>query len=90
MPVQKRQLVHEVVGGQPYEFYPLGDHVVSAPSVCDGQPTFKYTRIAVQHALELLAGGQTVEQVAEAYRVPVQAVCETIDLATEALIERVA
>jgi uncharacterized protein (DUF433 family) len=63
-------VVRETVGGEPYEYYPLGEHVVSAPGVCDGEPTFKYTRISVQHAMELLSGGWTVEQVARSYRVP--------------------
>jgi uncharacterized protein (DUF433 family) len=80
-----RELVREEVGGDCYEYYPLGTHVVSAPGVCGGEPTFKYTRIGVRHALELLSGGWTVSEVARAYRVPEAAVQEVLDLAIEAL-----
>lgn len=40
----KRQLIREMVGGESYEYVPLGKFVVSAPAVCRGRPTFKYTR----------------------------------------------
>ncbi len=70
----RKQLVHEIVGGEPYDYYPLGKDVVVAPGVCGGRPTFKYTRIDVRHALSLLASGYTVERVAEGYRLPVAAV----------------
>jgi len=61
---------------------------VSAPGVCGGEPTFKYTRINVEHALDLLAGGWTVDQVAQAYRVPLAAVREALDLAKQALLSQ--
>ena len=85
MAQNKVKLVSEVVGGEPYQYYPLGEHVVRAPGVCDGQPTFKYTRISVHHALELLSGGRTVEEVARAYQVPLAAVQEALALASRAL-----
>ena len=74
MACRKQALVSEIVGGEPYEYYPLGEHIVAAPGVCGGEPTFKYTRINVEHALSLLSGGWTVEAVARSYRVPVAAV----------------
>jgi hypothetical protein len=43
----KLELVRETVGGEPYEYYPLGQYVVIAPGVCGGRPTFKYTRLDV-------------------------------------------
>jgi uncharacterized protein (DUF433 family) len=79
-----------VVGGEPYEYYPLGEYVVSAPGVCQGEPTFKYTRIGVRYAIELIAAGRTVGEVAEAYRLPVAAVREALELALGALHEQVA
>jgi uncharacterized protein (DUF433 family) len=85
---RKQELVCEIVGGEPYEYYPLGEHIVAAPGVCGGEPTFKYTRINVEHALSLLSGGWTVEAVARSYRVPVAAVQEALDLAARALIEQ--
>jgi len=34
------QLVTETVGGEPYQYYPIGAHVVRAIGVCGGRPTF--------------------------------------------------
>jgi uncharacterized protein (DUF433 family) len=85
---QKRKLVSEMYGGEPYEYYPLGEHIVSAPGVCGGRPTFKYTRIDVHHAMALLSGGWTIDAVAQSYRVPVEAVQEAIDLAVTALYKQ--
>jgi uncharacterized protein (DUF433 family) len=79
-----KKLVHEIVGGEPYEYYPLGRHIVVAPGVCGGRPTFKYTRIDVRHALSLLAAGRTVERVAHGYQLPVAAVREALALAARA------
>lgn len=80
----EKKLVREVVGGEPYEYYPLGRHVVVAPGVCGGRPTFKHTRIDVRHALSLLAAGRTVEHVARSYQIPVAAVREALALAAKA------
>jgi uncharacterized protein (DUF433 family) len=84
----KRELVREMVGGEPYEYYRLGEYIVVAPGVCGGRPTFKYARIDVRHAISLLSGGWTVEAVAQAYKVPVEAVREALHLASEALISQ--
>src|SRR2546426_8775262 len=80
-----KKLVREIVGGEPYEYYPIGHHIVVAPGVCGGRPTFKYTRIDVRHALSLLAAGRTVEHVAHGYQLPVAAVREALTLAAKAL-----
>jgi uncharacterized protein (DUF433 family) len=85
---RKRKLVSEIYGGEPYEYHPLGEHIVSAPGVCGGRPTFKYTRIDVHYAMALLSGGWTVEAVAQSYRVPVEVVQEAIDLAVTALYKQ--
>jgi uncharacterized protein (DUF433 family) len=57
----KRQLVREHVGEEWYEYIPLRKFVVSAPAVCRGRPTFKYTRIEVAGMLERLSAGHPVE-----------------------------
>ena len=49
------ELVTETVGGELYQYYPLGEHVVRAIGVCSGRPTFKYTRIEITGTLERLA-----------------------------------
>jgi len=75
--------MHEVVGGKPYDYYPLGDYIVAAPGVCGGRPTFKYTRIEVEVVLDLLATGEPLEQLVENFRgrVSKEAVEETLRLA---------
>jgi uncharacterized protein (DUF433 family) len=90
MAQREPELVCEIVGGEPYEYVPLGEHVVRAPGVCNGEPTFKYTRINVEHALARLSMGWTVEQVAQSYRLPAEAVREAIHLAAQALIHQAA
>jgi uncharacterized protein (DUF433 family) len=90
MPVYEHEMVCEIRGGDPYEYYPLGEYIVSAPGVCKGEPTFKYTRIGVRHAVELISGGRTVQEVATAYQLPVAAIREALDLALRALHKQVA
>lgn len=79
-----KKLVRETVGGEPYEYYPLGRHIVVTPGVCGGRPTFKYTWIDVRHAFGLLTTGCTVERIARSYRLPVAAVREALALASRA------
>jgi uncharacterized protein (DUF433 family) len=83
-----KKLVREIVGGEPYEYHPLGKYIVTAPGVCGGRPTFKYTRIDVRHALGLLRGRRNVEEVAHIYGIPVEAVQEALELAARAFDER--
>ena len=52
-------IVREVIGGEPYEYVPLGENVVRAVGVCGERPTFKYTRIEVEGALDRLASGES-------------------------------
>ena len=56
-----------------------------APDRRGGRPTVKGTRVTVDDILEALASGWSVEEVAENYRVPVEAVYEALRYATEAL-----
>lgn len=84
-----RQLIRETVGGEPYEYYALGEHIVSAPGVCGGRLTFKYTRLEVKVVLDLLAAGWNVEAIAQEYRasrLSTEAVREAIALAANALV----
>ena len=86
----KAELVQEMYGGELYEYYPLGKYVVSAPGVCGGRPTFKYTRLEVSAILALIASGETIEQVVQAYalsRLTPEAVWEAIRLADQALVQ---
>ncbi len=76
--------VHEIVGGETYEYLPLGQYVVRAVGVCGGRPTFKYTRIEVAGTLDRVAAGESMDAIAAGYgaRVPREAVQEAIDIAT--------
>lgn len=85
----KTKLVRETVGGEPYEYYPLGSYIVAALGICGGRPTFKYTRLEVAFILDLLAGGWSVEQVLHEYEASSlsgEAIQEAIHLAKEAFI----
>jgi uncharacterized protein (DUF433 family) len=83
--VETEQLVREDYGGEGYEYYPLGEHIVAAPGVCGGRPTFKYTRIEAAGALNLMAAGYTIDQIAQRYEVSNAAVKEAIRLAAARL-----
>lgn len=83
-------LVTEIVGGEPYSYYPLGQYVVRAPQVCRGRPTFKYTRIEITGALERLAAGESVDDLVQGYRgrVPREAITEAVQVMTAQFIEK--
>ena len=83
----KQQLVREMVGGEWYEYIPLGKFVVSAPAVCRGRPTFKYTRIEVAGVLERLAAGHAIETLItdSRGRLSREAIAESATLAAKAL-----
>ncbi|HZP82452.1 MAG TPA: DUF433 domain-containing protein [Chthonomonadaceae bacterium] len=75
-------MVQEIVGGESYEYTPLGQYVVRAVGVCGGRPTFKYTRIEVAGALDRLAAGESLESIVAGYggRVSREAMLEAIDI----------
>ena len=62
------KLITETVGGEPYQYYPLGDYVVRAIGVCGERPTFKYTRIEITGTLERLAAGESIDNIVKGYR----------------------
>lgn len=57
------QPVSEVVNGEIYQYYPLGEHIVRASGVCGGRPTFKYTRIEIAGTMDRLAAGESLDEV---------------------------
>ncbi len=83
------ELVTEIVGGEPYQYYPLGDHVVRAIAVCGGRPTFKYTRIEITGTLERLAAGESIDEIVRGYhgRVSHAAIIEAVRLVTAHFIK---
>lgn len=83
------KLVTEIIGGEPYHYYPLGEHVVRAVGVCGGRPTFKYTRIEMTGTLERLAAGESLEDIVAGYRGRVShaAIREAVQLMTERFLD---
>lgn len=60
--------------------------IQSNPSVMMGKPVIAGTRITVEHILEKLAAGETVEQILDAHpRLTKDAIQATLDFATKAL-----
>lgn len=72
--------IAELINGEQYEYYPLGEHVVRAVGVCGGRPTFKYTRIEIMGTLDRLAGGESLDDVVSGYegRVSREAILEAL------------
>lgn len=82
-----KKLVREMRGGQVYEYYPLGRFVVVAPQVAGVKPIFKCTRVRVKRALDMIADGATIQEVAEKLDsafIPPEAIREALDLARKA------
>ena len=76
-------MVQEMVGGELYEFTPLGEYIVRAVGVCGGRPTFKYTRVEVEGILDRLAAGESVEKIVTGFgrRISREAVLEAVRIA---------
>jgi uncharacterized protein (DUF433 family) len=78
----KHALVRETLHGEPYEYYPLGKYIVAAPGVCGGRPTIKYHRLDALHIIGFLNRGDSPQQIARNYCIPVAAVREAVKLAS--------
>ena len=62
------------------------DYIESNPSVMMGKPVIKGTRITVEHILEKLAAGETIEQILEAHpQLTEEAIRAALAFAAEAL-----
>jgi len=88
--IMKKRAVRETVGGEVYEYVPLGQHVVSAPRVCRGRPTFKYTRIEVAGILDWLGAGRSLKKLIanSEGRLSLEAIQEAARLAGKALVRQ--
>ena len=53
------------------------------PGRCGGRPTIRGTRVTVDDILEALANGWDIREVAENYRIPLEAVQEALRFALE-------
>ena len=83
------ELMTEVVNGEPYQYYPLGEHVVRAVGICGGRPTFKYTRIEITGTLDRLAAGESLEAIIAGYRGKVsrEAVMEAVQIVMDGYLK---
>lgn len=83
------KLVSEVINGELYQYYPLGEYVVRAPGVCGGRPTFKFTRIEVAGTLDRLAAGEALDAVVSGYggRLSREAVLEALRVVTAGYLQ---
>ena len=59
--------------------------IVFDPEVCGGKPVVKGTRVTVEVVLESLAEGWSVEEVAEEFKIPREAVLEALKYALKVL-----
>lgn len=86
------ELMREVRGGEQYEYFPLGQHVVAALGVCGGRPTFKYSRLEVSVILDRIAHGEPIEKLVRVYadsRLTRDGIEEALRLASQALTRSV-
>ena len=77
----------ETIGGEPYEYFPLGRYLVRAPGICGGRPTFKYTRIEPGIILSFIAAGESIDEIVDDYQHPHlthAAIYEALEFATTA------
>jgi uncharacterized protein (DUF433 family) len=74
--------VREEIDGRVYEYLPLGKYIVAARGVCGGRPTIKYRRLDARHVLAFFQRGDGVQQIADGYKLPVEAVEEVIRLSS--------
>lgn len=76
------EMITEIVEGETYQYYPLGEHIVRAIGVCGGRPTFKYTRIEIPGALDRLSANETIDEIVAGYngRVSREALIEAMQV----------
>ena len=48
----------------------INKYIVADPEICHGKPTFKGTRIMVWQVMEMLAAGESVEDIENAFMTP--------------------
>lgn len=84
-----RSLSTEILNGETYSYYPLGQYVVRAIGVCGDRPTFKYTRIEITGVIERLATGESIDSIVQGFRgrVSREAISEALQVVTSCFLE---
>jgi len=82
-------LVTEIINGEAYSYYPLGEHVVRAIGICGDRPTFKYTRIEITGVIDRLASGENIDNIVHGFRdrVSQEAITEALRVVTTHFLE---
>ena len=72
----------EEVGGERYEYFPIGKFVVEAKGVCGGRATFKYSRIEIAGVVARLHAGEDIDAIVEDYhgRISREAILEAAEI----------
>ena len=65
----------------------IGDHLVSDPEVYHGEVTFRGTRVPVKTILTFVGLGDSVQDLARRYDLPVEAVKEAVAMSGRSLLE---
>jgi uncharacterized protein (DUF433 family) len=65
----------------------LGERLERSPDVLGGQPVVRGTRVPVRALVGSLAGGMTIEQVCDSYRVALEDVRAALSYAVQLLDE---
>jgi len=67
----------------------LGRYIVIDPDICHGKPTFRGTRIMVQHVLEQVAAGMAWDAIVQEWRgsISKEAIAEAVRLSSQAFLE---
>lgn len=71
-----------------YQGVEIGKYIVADPHICHGKPTVRGTRVLVHRVLKRFRRGETLDEIAAAYRIPREAVVEGLYLGAEALLEK--
>lgn len=77
------KLVTEIIGGEEYQYYPLGKYIVAAPEVCGGRPTIIRSRLDARWVVGRVHAGESAREVAKSYEIPLAAVEEALALENE-------
>ena len=62
----RRKWITEEYAGEPYTYLPITEHIVNAKGICNGRPTFKFTRIEPMILLgTMIDDGWSIDDVME-------------------------
>jgi uncharacterized protein (DUF433 family) len=78
--IETIELISEIVGGEIYEYFPLGKYIVAARGVCGGLPTIKYHRLDAHWVMGYLESGKNEEWIAREFEIPIEAIREVVEL----------